>query len=550
MKKLNKSATALLIVLLSSHMTNFVALADDADTSESSQIVTEIKADAATDQVIAQDTVSVAIAPEPVILEPELANSAADNLVADATNDDLPQSQEADVDVTSEPVSESNGEDKPASEGQEDSDKTVDEEPSEQNQAEDEAPTETNDQSSDVVEEKPAETPNTSTDRPAPSENKAQEVQPAPSAPSVPSTSNVAPTPVVEQITVDLPQQTYVQDFDYVSYDDDDILTYTTYVEHWSGKDAYTHNLLSHRYGITAEQLDGFLKNTGINYDSKRINGAKLLEWEKKSGLDVRAIVAIAMAESSLGTQGVARLSGANMFGYAAFDLSPNQALNYNDDTAVRKLTSETIVRNKNLTFKVQDQKAQKLAAGQFNFATDGGVYYTDTSGTGKRRAQIMEDLDKWIDEHGGTPEIPAELRTLNTVMLATVPADYTISTAINSTLYSGFSYPWGECTWYVYNRAQELGYRFDAYMGNGADWQLKAGYETTHEPKTGYALSFSPGQAGADPTYGHVAIVEEVKEDGSILISESNAMGRGVVSYRTFSAAQAAQFTYVIGHQ
>lgn len=49
MKKLNKSATALLIVLLSSHMTNFVALADDADTSESSQIVTEIKADAATD---------------------------------------------------------------------------------------------------------------------------------------------------------------------------------------------------------------------------------------------------------------------------------------------------------------------------------------------------------------------------------------------------------------------------------------------------------------------------------------------------------------------
>lgn len=73
---------------------------------------------------------------------------------------------------------------------------------------------------------------------------------------------------------------------------------------------------------------------------------------------------------------------------------------------------------------------------------------------------------------------------------------------------------------------------------------------ETTHSPKVGYAVSFSPGQAGADGTYGHVAIVEEVKKDGSVLISESNAMGRGIVSYRTFSSAQAAQLTYVIGHK
>lgn len=93
--------------------------------------------------------------------------------------------------------------------------------------------------------------------------------------------------------------------------------TYAVYVEHWSGKDAYTHNLLSRRYGIKAEQIDGYLKSTGISYDKTRINGEKLLQWEKKSGLDVRAIVAIAMAESSLGTKGVATLLGANMFGYA-----------------------------------------------------------------------------------------------------------------------------------------------------------------------------------------------------------------------------------------
>lgn len=59
----------------------------------------------------------------------------------------------------------------------------------------------------------------------------------------------------------------------------------------------------------------------------------------------------------------------------------------------------------------------------------------------------------------------------------------------------------------------------------------------------------FSPGQAGADPTYGHIAFVEQVKSDGSILISESNIKGLGVVSYRTFDAETAKQITYVIGH-
>ena len=47
----------------------------------------------------------------------------------------------------------------------------------------------------------------------------------------------------------------------------------------------------------------------------------------------------------------------------------------------------------------------------------------------------------------------------------------------------------------------------------------------------------------------GHIAFVEQVKSDGSILISESNVKGLGVVSYRTFDAETAKQFTYVIGH-
>ena len=39
-----------------------------------------------------------------------------------------------------------------------------------------------------------------------------------------------------------------------------------TYADHWSDGDPYTHNLLVHRFGITAEQLDGFLDTLGISY--------------------------------------------------------------------------------------------------------------------------------------------------------------------------------------------------------------------------------------------------------------------------------------------
>ena len=89
------------------------------------------------------------------------------------------------------------------------------------------------------------------------------------------------------------------------------------------------HNLLVHRFGITAEQLDGFLDTLGISYDKNRINGKKLLEWEAKSNLDVRGIVAIALNESSLGTAGVATNPGANMFGFGAYDSNPEYASNF-----------------------------------------------------------------------------------------------------------------------------------------------------------------------------------------------------------------------------
>ena len=221
-----------------------------------------------------------------------------------------------------------------------------------------------------------------------------------------------------------------------------------TYVEHWSTDNAYTHNLLAHRYGIKADQIDGFLNSTGIKYDKSRINGKKVLEWEKTSGLDARAIVAIAEMESSLGTAGVATQKGANMFGYGAYDSNPDNASNFNDESAVTGLTKTTIIQNKNESFKIQDDKAKKNANGSLNTSKDGGVYFTDTSGTGKKRAEVMEKMDKWIDDHGGTPKPPKDSGSKSHdgggVTSAGVPSGYSLTKKIDTSGYDASTYPWG----------------------------------------------------------------------------------------------------------
>ena len=132
----------------------------------------------------------------------------------------------------------------------------------------------------------------------------------------------------------------------------------------------------------------------------------------------------------------------------------------------------------------------------------------------------------------------------------SSVPNGFKLSKAIDTSGYTSATYPWGQCTWYVYSRAAQFGISFDPYMGNGGDWRLKPGYTVNNKPEIGDALSFAPGQAGAIDFYGHVAFVEDVRPDGSILISESNFSGLGVVSYRVFDGATASQFSYVKGHR
>lgn len=103
--------------------------------------------------------------------------------------------------------------------------------------------------------------------------------------------------------------------------------------------------------------------------------------------------------------------------------------------------------------------------------------------------------------------------------------------------------YPWGQCTWWAATRRADIGKPIPGW-GNAATWAgsaASAGYTVDGSPSAGSVIVFQPGVLGASAGYGHVAMIEEVRGDGSILISESNALGLGVVSTREISASQLA---------
>ncbi|EHT1758439.1 CHAP domain-containing protein [Staphylococcus pseudintermedius] len=111
--------------------------------------------------------------------------------------------------------------------------------------------------------------------------------------------------------------------------------------------------------------------------------------------------------------------------------------------------------------------------------------------------------------------------------------------------------YPYGQCTWYVYNRMAQFDIHISGTMGNAADWTYSAltqGYSVSSKPKVHSAVVFNPNELGADRYYGHVAFVEKVNRDGSIVVSESNVRGLGVISFRTIDAKDAAQLDYISG--
>ncbi|MCJ0922321.1 CHAP domain-containing protein [Mammaliicoccus sciuri] len=107
-------------------------------------------------------------------------------------------------------------------------------------------------------------------------------------------------------------------------------------------------------------------------------------------------------------------------------------------------------------------------------------------------------------------------------------------------------NYHWkNNCTWYVFNKRNSIKRYLPSNWTHAKNWlseAKRAGYKTGKTPIAGAILQTSKGGYG----YGHVAFVEKVNANGSILISEYNYNVRLGYGTRTLTKAQAAQYNYI----
>ncbi|MGV8956306.1 hypothetical protein ACN9TB_00875 [Lactococcus lactis] len=139
-----------------------------------------------------------------------------------------------------------------------------------------------------------------------------------------------------------------------------------TYVKHWSEDgDAYHSDYLAQRYGITAEQIDGFIKSQGFTGLDSRASGTEFLKLQSESNIDVRMLVAFAQMESSYGTAGVAKeYPKSNLFGYGAVDSDPDQGAAWNNDRAVTDFKETQYDKYSNTSLYIMDLRAAAYHAG------------------------------------------------------------------------------------------------------------------------------------------------------------------------------------------
>jgi surface antigen len=108
-----------------------------------------------------------------------------------------------------------------------------------------------------------------------------------------------------------------------------------------------------------------------------------------------------------------------------------------------------------------------------------------------------------------------------------------------------GNRYAYGNCTWYAYERRAAMGMAVGSFWGNGGSWAYSAraaGYLVNNVPAYGAVLV----EAGSP---GHVAVVESVAADGTVVVSEMNNAAYGgfnIINNRTISAGQAAVYQYI----
>jgi surface antigen len=115
---------------------------------------------------------------------------------------------------------------------------------------------------------------------------------------------------------------------------------------------------------------------------------------------------------------------------------------------------------------------------------------------------------------------------------------------AANPVFGGGNTYARGYCTWHAANRRAAIGRPIPNRMGNAISWAraaASAGYAVDGNPRAGDVL-WHRNIGGA----GHVAFVEGVNADGSLLVSDMNYPSWGRVTYRTVPPSEFGKYLFI----
>jgi surface antigen/uncharacterized protein (DUF433 family) len=107
-----------------------------------------------------------------------------------------------------------------------------------------------------------------------------------------------------------------------------------------------------------------------------------------------------------------------------------------------------------------------------------------------------------------------------------------------------GNGYDYGWCTWHAANRRAQTGRPIPTNLGNAITWYSRAagsGMSVGSTPAAGAVLWH--GNLGG---LGHVAYVEKINDDGSLLVSDMNYPIWGSVTYRTVTPAEFGNYKFI----
>ncbi|WP_414045588.1 LysM peptidoglycan-binding domain-containing protein [Macrococcus equi] len=136
------------------------------------------------------------------------------------------------------------------------------------------------------------------------------------------------------------------------------------------------------------------------------------------------------------------------------------------------------------------------------------------------------------------------EAATIPTKPVQKAPVAQAPATVKSPVFYHQNLYYYGQCTWYVFNKRAAIGKNISTYWWHANNWAngaRKDGYVVNNTPTVGSIATTTDGP------YGHVAFVERVNPDGTILVSETNYLTpSGVVGYRTLTLAQMSRYQFI----